>query len=268
MRVGHLACRVAVVIGIIAVDRILLPALQGAGTGEFLIAGNQRRSAGDAAARAEHRGIGVTGRVYGSATPAGLSGSYRYRRITRTYTRGRCGRLPCARWELDGERHPHRLLEQHDDGHQQRQDRQDLPLPVGQGRRPPDTLIETRRLDASSAGLQPITSYHSTGGAGVRQPRWWQPARQSQRQRGNTTRFPHSATLFLLTTPKPRGGTLRPTRTALLRRGRERDACRCLQQSRRRFVVGSGQPGGGRWHGKAGVGSGQLFDKSRHLGSG
>jgi prepilin-type processing-associated H-X9-DG protein len=88
------------------------------------------------------------------------------------------------------------------------------------------------------------------------------------RQRGNTTRFPHSASLFLLTDAKPRGGDAAANPYQLYYEGDVNATLADVYNSPGDgFLASNGQPGpAGDGSGKGGVGSGELFDKLRHPG--
>ncbi len=265
-----------VVIGIIALlIAILLPALSKArAQSQFVNCAANQRSILQAMLlhAAEHRGyMPVTGRVYGAATPAGLADSsqshYTY------FSDGGTPRpmpLPAALANSMGttlrtDSWQNMMLDINDG-----KIGKTFLCPSDKEGGHPTTLIEdTSGWTHPAPALQPITSYAFNEAAlGFADIGGGRPPVNHSRQRGNTTRFPHSATLFLLTDAKPRGGDSAANPYQLYYEGDVNATLADVYNSPGDgFVVGSGQPGpAGDGSGKTGVGSGQLFDKSRHPG--
>jgi prepilin-type processing-associated H-X9-DG protein/prepilin-type N-terminal cleavage/methylation domain-containing protein len=265
-----------VVIGIIALlISILLPALGKArAQAQFVNCAANQRSILQAMIlhASEHRGyMPVTGRVYGAATPAGLADAnqthYSY------FADGATPRplpLPAALAASLGQKI--RL----DSWNNMMQDINSGKIgtiflcPADKERGHPTTLIEdTSGWTHPAPAIQPITSYAFNEAAlGFADVGGGRPPINHSRQRGNTARFPHPATLFLMTDAKPRGGDNAANPYQLYYEGDKGATLADVYNSPGDgFLATNGQPGpAGNGSGKAGVGSGELFDKLRHPG--
>jgi prepilin-type N-terminal cleavage/methylation domain-containing protein/prepilin-type processing-associated H-X9-DG protein len=273
---GFTLVELLVVIGIIALlIAILLPALSRARSqSQFVACAANQRSILQAMVlhAAEHRGyMPLCGRVYGAATPAGLSDTqqthYDY------FSDGGTSRpmpLPAAIASSLG------TTVRTDSWTNMLTDINSGKIgkiflcPADKENGHPTTLIEdTSGWTHPAPALQPVTSYAFNEAAlGWADVGGGRPPVNHSRQRGNTSRFPHAATLFLLTDAKPRGGDSAANPYQLYYEG-DVDATLAdvYNSPGDGFLAINGQPGpAGDHSGRAGVGSGELFDKLRHPG--